>query len=505
MRAAAACMPVCLLSLRRMVRGGGAVCNAYGCRGLWEVHGQQFLNANTVQRNAAWRESFKLPPEVRCRLFDEFEAADSDKSGTLDAMELSELFTKLGIDVPPAVRALGPPGICSTALAALLCMEYASYVGLRCAVDGSRSGRTRARTWHLGQTPSWSCAWVMHYRACTPPSTRLVRSMARSLQVFENVTRDLGNEQGQVTCAELLVALEGVPDDDITIAPSSASGSASTPGPGCSAFDSVSVQHPSASISAAMGSPENRGSFDSRGVAGALEPAASAHHAADPLWSPDSSQAASEERRRHNQTAVGAEPRAIAAAAHSTSPPAAAMMQASPPTLASMSPFSQSRTGQRSGSWSLSDAQSVPAMPSASHGMSPPYSPSPVLAVENVVFEMQRHSLSTSCSVPVSDDGITISGVVPAVATGPARAMPASQMMGDDTESAGFPSGHRSASWAMSQGLPHAGLNTNGTETSALVDRQVGGAVNSFLQSTGSGIVEGSEVRTPDRLPVHCV
>lgn len=332
------------------------------------------------------------------------------------------------------------------------------------------------------------------------------QTMERGLQVFENVTRDLGNEQGQVTCTELLVALEGVPDDDTTAAPSSPAGTASTQGPDCTAFDSVSVQHPSSSISAAVGGPESRCRLDSGRVTGPLRPATSPHHTADPLWSPDSSLAASEEHNRHDHSApaAGTGPRMVAGAAHSPSTRAPAMMQASLPALASMSLFSQSRGGHRSGSWSLSDAESVPAMPSASHGMSPPYSPSPVLAVENVVFEMQQPSLSSSLSAPVSDDGITISGVVPAVATGPARVMPASQMPDDACGSAGFTTGHRSASWARSQGQPHSGLNTNSTDTSALVDSQVvGGTVNSFLQSTGVG--EGLEVRSTCHLSVDCL
>lgn len=90
------------------IQHGSFLCTTVGVeaaasRELWEIHGQEFLNMHTGGHSTAWRDSFRLPPEVRRRLVDEFQAADVDCSGALDAQELGELFRKLGIVVPAAV------------------------------------------------------------------------------------------------------------------------------------------------------------------------------------------------------------------------------------------------------------------------------------------------------------------------------------------------------------------------------------------------------------------
>jgi hypothetical protein len=71
---------------------------------MWEVHGAAFLMGCGHHTNEKWRDSFKLPPEVRAKLYDEFMAVDADQSGALDAAELSKLFNKLGLHVPNEVR-----------------------------------------------------------------------------------------------------------------------------------------------------------------------------------------------------------------------------------------------------------------------------------------------------------------------------------------------------------------------------------------------------------------
>lgn len=102
------CMQACWWHTQRVHGQDTSFCEVQGkrsrpCRALWEVHGQEFLNAHGASNSTAWRESFRLPPEVRRKLGSEFAAADKDDSGTLDAAELSALFSKLGIVVPPAV------------------------------------------------------------------------------------------------------------------------------------------------------------------------------------------------------------------------------------------------------------------------------------------------------------------------------------------------------------------------------------------------------------------
>jgi hypothetical protein len=71
---------------------------------IWESSGRAFVSTHTAQRVDNWRESFKLPPEVRARLFNEFLLVDHDASGALDPSEMKDLFANLGLDVADEVR-----------------------------------------------------------------------------------------------------------------------------------------------------------------------------------------------------------------------------------------------------------------------------------------------------------------------------------------------------------------------------------------------------------------
>lgn len=306
--------------------------------------------------------------------------------------------------------------------------------------------------------------------------------------MFENVTRDLGNGRGQVTCAQLLAALEGVCDDD-----PAASGPPGAQSPHSSGFDSISVQHPSASISAGVGGTRGRVDRDSSGVAAALSPPATLYQATS---SPDSSRATSEREQQYVQlvsATAGVGPAAEAASEsgtpgpHGSAPPPQPMMQGSLPSAAftATSLFSPERESRRSGSWSLSDAESMPAMPAAGNGLTARVSPQPVLAVDNVTFEMGQ--LSDSESAPASDDGVTISGVVPGTTAAAATG----------SGSVGLASGSRSATWARSHGLSATASRdfSQRTDTSALVDSQImRGTMEGFLGSTGGGRGLGESV-----------
>eukprot|EP00892_Ulva_mutabilis_P003872 jgi/Ulvmu1/1857/UM012_0013.1 len=352
---------------------------------LWELHGQEFLNMHTAAQSTAWRDSFRLPPEVRRRLFDEFQAADEDGSGALDAKELSALFRKLGIVVPPAV--------------------------------------------------------------------------------FENMTRELGNAQGQVTCAQLLLALEGVPEDAPDSPPEDASRALATAAN--TAFDSVSVEHPSGGV-AADSDPDGDSGSDS----GRLPPALN-------------SDAAAATRMLRLQPAAedtqhGPERSSMPRTVESSGPGGTSLL------------WSDSRS-RRSGSWSLSEAESLPAQPSAGHAVQPPPPSERMVALENVTFDMRRGAADSSSPSSAESDDVTISGVVragdpSAAAAAHVRAMRAEAGL------TGRLSGPGTATGTLSRGLISTSDHTQYEDTSGLVGEGiVGGTVNRFLDGSGRGVGEGLE------------
>lgn len=72
---------------------------------MWARKGPAFLAATaTKDAKSNLADSFKLPPEVRNKLQDEFNAVDIDGSGALDAGELSGLFSRLALHVSATVR-----------------------------------------------------------------------------------------------------------------------------------------------------------------------------------------------------------------------------------------------------------------------------------------------------------------------------------------------------------------------------------------------------------------
>lgn len=76
---------------------------------LWERDGARFLEESSGKRAAKMQDSFKLPPEVRSKLYDEFCTVDADGSGALDAGELSDLFSRLALTVSDKVRRRAAP------------------------------------------------------------------------------------------------------------------------------------------------------------------------------------------------------------------------------------------------------------------------------------------------------------------------------------------------------------------------------------------------------------
>lgn len=71
---------------------------------LWERDGARFLEDSSHKRAPKLQDSFKLPPEVRSKLYDEFCIVDADGSGALDAGELSDLFSRLALSISDQVR-----------------------------------------------------------------------------------------------------------------------------------------------------------------------------------------------------------------------------------------------------------------------------------------------------------------------------------------------------------------------------------------------------------------
>jgi hypothetical protein len=70
---------------------------------IWDRRGQTFLMENTNFPKAKLEDSFKLPPEVRSKLFDEFCKVDANDSGSLDPQEMSDLFSRLALNVSDQV------------------------------------------------------------------------------------------------------------------------------------------------------------------------------------------------------------------------------------------------------------------------------------------------------------------------------------------------------------------------------------------------------------------
>jgi hypothetical protein len=70
---------------------------------LWEQRGMEFLAETTPTHNRKMLDSFKLPPEVCSKFYDEFCIVDADGSGALDAQELSDLFSRLALKVSDQV------------------------------------------------------------------------------------------------------------------------------------------------------------------------------------------------------------------------------------------------------------------------------------------------------------------------------------------------------------------------------------------------------------------
>ena len=71
---------------------------------MWEAKGAHFLATTPRHAGPSLSDSFKLPPEVRGKLFDEFCNVDSNGSGALDPEEMSALFSRLALHVPMRVR-----------------------------------------------------------------------------------------------------------------------------------------------------------------------------------------------------------------------------------------------------------------------------------------------------------------------------------------------------------------------------------------------------------------
>lgn len=71
---------------------------------MWEDRSAKFLAANSHYKKAAQEDSFKLSPEVRAKLYDEFCKVDTDGMEGLSPDELTELFSRLALDVSDEVR-----------------------------------------------------------------------------------------------------------------------------------------------------------------------------------------------------------------------------------------------------------------------------------------------------------------------------------------------------------------------------------------------------------------
>ena len=71
---------------------------------MWEAKGAHFLATTPRHAGPSLSDSFKLPPEVRSKLLDEFCNVDSNGSGALDPEEMSALFSRLALHVPMRVR-----------------------------------------------------------------------------------------------------------------------------------------------------------------------------------------------------------------------------------------------------------------------------------------------------------------------------------------------------------------------------------------------------------------
>ena len=72
---------------------------------IWEKSGAKFLADTAHQHGRKVQDSFKLPPEVRSKLNDEFCIVDADGSGALDPQERSDLFARLALQVSDQVCA----------------------------------------------------------------------------------------------------------------------------------------------------------------------------------------------------------------------------------------------------------------------------------------------------------------------------------------------------------------------------------------------------------------
>lgn len=303
--------------------------------------------------------------------------------------------------------------------------------------------------------------------------------------MFQNVTLDLGNEQGQVTCTQLLLALEGVPEDvsdgpRATTSRALATAMDTRDGPDA-AFDSVSVDHPSTSVSAGLGSSQGLRGGDSACAASRLSPVPGLEQPRD--------QSRQGRTEQHDDTDTGS------TGAASSTPRARTMMSGSLAGTGGASTFASKRGVHRSASWSLSDAESMPALPPAAVAVASSPSQEPVVTLENVTFNMQ-HDASRSASSMSSGEDITISGVVRG---GAGSSMTAIQMRAlraeaGLTDSVGVMSGAASSTANRSQGLYSSGDHSQRTDTSGLVcDQIVGGTVTNFLDSAGREIGESVE------------
>lgn len=275
-----------------------------------------------------------------------------------------------------------------------------------------------------------------------------------------------------MTCAQLLLTLEGVPEDAPPGAAATGALAAATDAADA-AFDSVSVQHPSAGVSAGGRSTQSHDRSDS-GRLPLPSPNAAAPRvrpsAEDALWQP---------QRTGGELAGTA-----------SGVPHAAV----PAGLTGTSPFSSDTRSRRSGSWSLSDAESMPTLPSSGTGMQPSPSAERIVALDNVAFAM-RNSAGESVSSLASGDDVTISGVVRAsspYSTAPAHTW---AMQPGLSSSAGRTSWAGSTTGARSQGLFISGDHSQYEDTSGLVGNHVlGGTVKGFLEGNGGrGVGEASE------------
>jgi hypothetical protein len=171
---------------------------------MWELKGATFLATCPAHgAKTSLSESFKLPPEVRSKLFDEFEKVDSDRSGALNSAKLAKLFHRLALDVSHKARSRAMLSRSTLFCAFARCLRQGG--GGKHGIMSAAAPLQRAAT-------CW-CSDIMANLSRQPESVWLVVQHNR-VQVLENMCTQLGDERKCVTFRQLVKALEGDDDDD---------------------------------------------------------------------------------------------------------------------------------------------------------------------------------------------------------------------------------------------------------------------------------------------------